>query len=122
VVSGLFAGLILMLVFFHIQGRFLRQPPAPVRIVDVEPTQLPNPAPTPVATDPPVNPDDAIPNDWEIQFHHDPAANDAGADFDNDGLTALQEYELYQRTGGVSGNPLGHRGIGVSPRFFKFRN
>jgi hypothetical protein len=107
VVSGLFAGLILMLVFFHIQGRFLRQPPAPVRIVDVEPTQLPNPAPTPVATDPPVNPDDAIPKTWEIQFHHDPAANDAGADFDNDGLTALQEYELYQRTGGVSGNPLG---------------
>lgn len=51
---------------------------------------------------------DGIPNTWEEQFHHDPNdARDAGADFDNDGLTALQEYELYQRTSGASGNPLG---------------
>jgi hypothetical protein len=105
--TGLFTGLILALLFFHIQGRFQLQPPAPDRIVVIEPSPPPTPSPTPVATDPPANPDDAIPNEWEIQFHHDPAVNDAGSDFDNDGLTALQEYQLYQQTAGVSGNPLG---------------
>lgn len=63
-----------MLVFFHIQGRFLRQHPAPNRIVDIESAPLPAPSPSPVASEPPVNP----------------------ADRDNDGLTALAEYELYQ--------------------------
>lgn len=52
---------------------------------------------------------DRIPNTWEEQFHHDPNnAGDAGSDFDNDGLTALQEYQLHQQTSGASGNPLGH--------------
>jgi len=35
---------------------------------------------------------DGMPNEWESQFHHNPDdATDASADFDNDGLTALQE-------------------------------
>lgn len=81
----------------------------------------------PPPTDPPVSPDpndldgDGIPNVWEIQFHHDPSvAKDAGADFDNDGLTAREEYQLHVRTGGVAGNPLGQwysETVPVPPEF-----
>lgn len=70
---------------------------------------------SPVPTQPPpINPTpedldgDGIPNAWEEQFHHDPNnSGDAGSDFDNDGLTAHEEYQLYQQTAGASGNPLG---------------
>ena len=69
------------------------------------------PVPSPQATVSPAPDDldgDGIPNSWEEQFHHDPDnASDPGVDFDNDGLTARQEYELHQRTSGASGNPLG---------------
>ncbi len=70
-----------------------------------------SPAPT---QPPPINPTpedldgDGIPNTWEEQFHHDANnAGDAGADFDNDGLTALEEHQLYLQTSTASGNPLG---------------
>lgn len=74
------------------------------------PRSLPSPAtraflgtPTPDDTD-----GDGMPDAWEIQFHHNPNdASDADADFDHDGLSALQEYQLHTRTEGVAGNPLG---------------
>ncbi len=50
----------------------------------------------------------SVPIDWKVMSHldtNDPSA--ANSDFDNDGLTALQEYQLYVQTSGVSGNPLG---------------
>jgi hypothetical protein len=51
---------------------------------------------------------DGIPNDWETVHSHNPDFSaDAASDFDDDGLTALQEYQLWQRTSGKSGNPLG---------------
>lgn len=107
-------GLMLTLLFFHIQNRFRMSGGNPDLITDVSPIQIPTPSPVPqpVATDPPVDPNDSdgdgIPNDWEIQFHHDPDnAADAASDFDNDGLTSRQEYELHIRTAGVAGNPLG---------------
>ncbi len=51
---------------------------------------------------------DGIPNEWEVTHSHNPrSAADAGSDFDQDGLTALQEYQLSLRTSGRSGNPLG---------------
>jgi hypothetical protein len=67
----------------------------------------------PFATPPPADPNDrdgyTIPNDWETQFHHDPdKTSDAGSDFDNDGLSTVQEYQLYLQTSGASGNPLDH--------------
>ena len=74
----------------------------------------PSPHPSPITPANPgegENPDrdgDFIPNEWEIQFHHDPdEPTDAGADFDNDGLTAREEYQLYAQTNGAAGNPLG---------------
>ncbi len=74
----------------------------------------PSPHPSPITPANPgegENPDrdgDFIPNEWEIQFHHDPdEPTDAGADFDNDGLTASEEYQLYMQTNGAAGNPLG---------------
>jgi hypothetical protein len=51
---------------------------------------------------------DGIPNDWEISHSHNPNnTDDAASDFDSDGLTTLQEYELWNRTNGLAGNPLG---------------
>jgi hypothetical protein len=51
---------------------------------------------------------DGIPNDWEIQYKLNPNdPKDAASDFDNDGLTAKQEYDLSVRLGGDSGNPIG---------------
>jgi hypothetical protein len=51
---------------------------------------------------------DGIPNDWETAHSHNPNnADDAASDFDNDGLTTLQEYQLWSRTNGLAGNPLG---------------
>jgi hypothetical protein len=112
--SGIVMGLMLTLLFFHIQNRFRMSGGNPDLITDVGPIQIPTPSPVPqpVATDPPVDPNDSdgdgIPNDWEIQFHHDPNNTaDAASDFDNDGLTALEEYRLYVQTSGTSGNPLG---------------
>ena len=74
----------------------------------------PSPHPSPITPANPgegENPDrdgDFIPNEWEIQFHHDPdEPTDAGADFDNDGLTTREEYQLYMQTNGAAGNPLG---------------
>lgn len=58
------------------------------------------------------NPDrdgDGIPNEWETTHSHNPdLAADAASDFDNDGLTALQEYQLWIRTSGQAGKPLGN--------------
>ncbi|MEI6676233.1 MAG: hypothetical protein WCO57_13760, partial [Verrucomicrobiota bacterium] len=78
------------------------------------PPAVPGSSPTPVAGTPVgiPTPDDSdgdgIPNAWENQFHHNPNdPADAAADFDNDGLCALQEYQLYTRTAGTAGNPLG---------------
>ncbi len=52
---------------------------------------------------------DGMPNDWELANSHDPDfAGDAASDFDNDGLTTLQEYQLWCRTSGQAGNPLGY--------------
>ncbi|MDP3851915.1 MAG: hypothetical protein Q8Q59_15545, partial [Luteolibacter sp.] len=72
----------------------------------------PPPDSGPANNSPPVDPNDRdgdeIPNIWEARFHHDPdAAADAGSDFDNDGLTALQEYRLSLQSNGSAGNPLG---------------
>jgi hypothetical protein len=57
------------------------------------------------------NPDrdgDGIPNEWETTHSHNPdSAVDAASDFDNDGLTTLQEYQLWLRTNGQAGKPLG---------------
>ena len=52
---------------------------------------------------------DGIPNAWETQFGHNPSdASDAAKDFDLDGVTALQEHQLYVASNGTAGNPLGN--------------
>ena len=59
--------------------------------------------------------DDKIPNDWEIQFGHNPNDDsDAESDFDNDGLSLAEEYQLHQSTGGQSGNPLGNWSVSTA--------
>lgn len=51
---------------------------------------------------------DGIPDSWESQFGLNPNdPSDAASDFDLDGLTAFQEYELHLRNNGLYGNPLG---------------
>jgi hypothetical protein len=51
---------------------------------------------------------DGIPDSWEALFAHDLRRSaDASADFDFDGLTALEEYQLHEATDGEFGNPLG---------------
>ena len=51
---------------------------------------------------------DGIPNDWEIANHQSPDdASDAARDFDHDGLTGLQEYQLSVASRGDYGNPIG---------------
>jgi hypothetical protein len=53
--------------------------------------------------------EDGIPDAWETQFGHNPSdASDADSDFDLDGVTALQEYQLYVSSNGSDGNPLGN--------------
>ncbi|MCX8495163.1 MAG: hypothetical protein ORN51_03165 [Akkermansiaceae bacterium] len=75
-------------------------------------------SPAPTATSPPTAPTiqanpndrdgDGIPNDWEVANRHSPDdASDAARDFDHDGLTALQEYQLSVASQGAHGNPLG---------------
>lgn len=66
----------------------------------------------PIAPSTPADPNDrdrdGIPNDWEIANHHSPDdASDAARDFDLDGLTALQEYQLSVASQGTYGNPIG---------------
>jgi hypothetical protein len=53
--------------------------------------------------------EDGIPDAWEMQFGHNPSdASDAAKDFDLDGVTAMQEYQLYVSSNGSAGNPLGN--------------
>lgn len=107
--AGVFLGTLLAIAI-HGAGSLL-----PVARADENPSPPPTePAPPPTAPTPPLNPTpddrdgDGIPNTWETQFHHDPDnATDAGSDFDNDGLTAKQEYDVSVLTGDTSGNPLG---------------
>lgn len=61
---------------------------------------VPEPMPiTPSTPGDSENPDrdgDGIPNEWETTHSHNPDfAEDAGSDFDNDGLTTLQEYQVW---------------------------
>lgn len=81
-------------------------------------TSASTPSSTPLAGSPstgpslPVDPNDrdgdGIPNDWEVTNRHSPDdASDAARDFDHDGLTALQEYQLTVASQGTHGNPLG---------------
>jgi hypothetical protein len=62
-------------------------------------------------SDPDPDPDtdrDGIPDSWESRFGLNPNdPSDAASDFDLDGLTAFQEYELHTDTNGLYGNPLG---------------
>ncbi len=52
---------------------------------------------------------DGIPDTWETLYcHTGDTAADAGYDFDFDGLTEKQEYDLSVRTNGTYGNPLGN--------------
>ena len=106
--SGICAGLLLVLLFFHLRGRFVQRLVVDEQITHVDAPL--DPAPGPVASSPPSDPDrdrDGIPNEWEQLFHHDPDnVADAAADFDNDGLTTRQEYEVRTRTAGVAGNPV----------------
>jgi hypothetical protein len=74
-----------------------------------EPDQAPTlpPAGSPGTTDD--SDGDGIPNDWEIAHSHDPNnAADAGRDFDQDGLTTKQEYDLAVSSNNQYGNPLGN--------------
>ncbi|MBB5351974.1 hypothetical protein HNR46_002213 [Haloferula luteola] len=51
---------------------------------------------------------DGIPNAWELAHDLNPdVARDAWSDFDRDGVTALQEYQIHTLTGGLYGNPTG---------------
>jgi hypothetical protein len=89
-------------------------PPTLILKLDEEDTLVhePDQAPTlPVVGSPGATDDsdgDGIPNDWETAHSHNPNnADDAASDFDNDGLTTLQEYQLWNRINGQAGNPLG---------------
>lgn len=68
-------------------------------------------APFPMAAGTPTADDldgDGIPNAWETANELNPAnPADSTSDFDLDGLTALQEYQLSLATGGQYGTPLG---------------
>ena len=85
---------------------------APRAWADNQSPPAPPPSPGP-RTQPPVVTSadmdgDGIPDEWEIAHHLDPNnPADAGSDFDNDGLTALQEYQLFLQTGGAAGDPNG---------------
>lgn len=91
--SGVLAVVLFTLLFAHIQQRFADhpQPPSP------EVVELPVAPPAPQQATAGTAGDsdgDGIPDAWEIANHHDPHnADDAGADFDGDGLTTLQEYQ-----------------------------
>lgn len=51
---------------------------------------------------------DGMPNAWETEHSLNPNdPTDASRDFDDDGLTSLQEYQLSVSSGGVYGNPTG---------------
>jgi len=51
---------------------------------------------------------DGMPNAWETANSHNPNdPTDAARDFDNDGLTTLQEYQLSRSSNGVHGNRTG---------------
>jgi hypothetical protein len=110
--TGMLAIILFVLAFFHIQQRFLNSP------IPAEPWEISeeirNSDPVP-PSDPSANPgnadldSDGILDAWENQFAHNPHDRaDRDADFDRDGLTALQEYHLHQTTGGAYGNPLGN--------------
>lgn len=63
------------------------------------------PVPNPSSTD---LDGDGIPNTWEdANFLNKSNAADALSDFDLDGITALQEYELFQQTSGLFGKNIG---------------
>jgi Alpha/beta hydrolase of unknown function (DUF900)/Bacterial TSP3 repeat len=58
---------------------------------------------------------DGMPDAWETRHHHDPDnAADATADFDHDGLNALEEYQLNQRDPSA-GSPLGGWSVSEVP-------
>ncbi|GAA5127521.1 hypothetical protein GCM10023212_32540 [Luteolibacter yonseiensis] len=60
---------------------------------------------------------DGMPNTWEdANFLNKNSAKDASSDFDQDGLTALKEYELSQQTAGLFGKPNGKWTVAALPR------
>ena len=68
--------------------------PKPSAIAEGTPDPQPTPAPKAFLSEEPDD-NDGIPDFWETQFGHNPAnAADAASDFDNDGLSAAQEYQL----------------------------
>lgn len=108
--SSLVICLLLLFGFFQLKS-LLHATPS-------DTTSASTPSSTPLASSPstgpllPVDPNDrdgdGIPNDWEVTNHHSPDdASDAARDFDHDGLTALQEYQLTVASQGTHGNPLG---------------
>lgn len=107
--SGILVVVFITLLVFHVQQRFHTELPRQdiVRVVERE-VKKPTPV-TPSATSDPNDRDgDGIPNTWETTYSHNPDnAKDSGSDFDFDGLTAKQEYDLSVQTGGLYGNPLG---------------
>ena len=101
--TGTLLGALIAIIVFQL-GHSLFALPGSVQSVGENP---PSVAPSLVATSDDLD-GDGIPNTWEMTFHHNPnAASDAGADFDNDGLTASEEYQLHTQTNGAAGNPLG---------------
>ncbi|GAA5120501.1 alpha/beta hydrolase [Luteolibacter yonseiensis] len=115
--SGTVAALLLSLgiIYLHenasaktaaFRGNGWGEQPAPSRV---------NPPPT----DPVTSTDsdgDGIPNTWETANAHKPNnPADAASDFDFDGLTAKQEYELSVRPGGLYGKPLGTYEVATIP-------
>lgn len=103
---GVILGCLLVLGIHSIE----KKSPRWDRIVREE--RVPDPMPiTPSNPGDGENPDrdgDGIPNEWETTHSHNPDfAADAASDFDNDGLTTLQEYQLWLRTSGQAGKPLG---------------
>ena len=106
---GILLGALLATMIHGIQQRF-QGPPKEPTVVEIDNDTPGHTAPfaspgTPTGDD---LDGDGIPNTWEEQFHHDPENfDDCESDFDHDGLTAYQEYELWLATNGVSGNPLG---------------
>jgi hypothetical protein len=90
--SGIAAGVFLLLTFYYIQQRF--QSPGRPDSQKVAETTVPGfLPPAPPATAPLDSDNDGLPDAWEVENHHNPNdSDDADADFDKDGLTALQEF------------------------------